>query len=174
MKQQRGFVIGPLAWMAIKGAAIAIAVFAAYQFVDNRWATDAGIKEGIKRQKVETVRVQEEYDTFKTGVENTGKLAKAEHDKRVAAELKDKETKDAQLKTARAALDATITDLVRERRARASGGYLPPASASAGNFERATLVRADFERAMGYLDERGAGIAAQGDGYRIGLDSLKP
>lgn len=164
----------PLPWMSIaKYAAIVIALYALYQTIDNHWATDAGIAEGIKRQKVETAKVQYAYDKFKTDTAALGKAAQLVADKRATDEKADKEKKDANLKAARADLDRVITDLVQERRKRASGGYLPAPSAKAGDPTRAKIIRSEFERTMEYLDERGAGIAKEGDGYRIGLDSLK-
>lgn len=161
-------------WLLLaKVAGTAAAVFFLYQVVDNNFVTDAGIKEGIKRQAVETAQVQAKFDKFKADAAALAAKAKKEHDFRVAAERKDKETKDANLKTARAALAAANADLVQERRKRASVSYLPAPSATARDPSRATLDRAKFDAAMGLLDERGQGIAAQGDDYRIGLDSLK-
>jgi len=173
MNHQRGFVFTPLMMLGIKAAGIALAVFLAYQAIDNNWATDAGIAEGVKRQKVETAKVQKAYDTFVSRTEAEGKAAKLAADKRTAEEKTDKEKRDADLKTARSNLAAANADLVRERAARARSGFLPAPSPKASDPSRATLDRAKFESAMGYLDERGAGIAARGDDYRVGLDSLK-
>ena len=166
MNHQRGFVFTPLMLLALKGVAIAAAVFVGYQYIDNNWATDAGVAKG-------KAIVQKDYDEFVLSIKLEGVRAQTAAAFRVASEKLDKEKKDAALKTLRGALAAADANLVRERSARASGGYLPPASPKASDPSRATLDRAKFESAMGLLDERGAGIAKAGDDYRVGLDSLK-
>jgi hypothetical protein len=166
--------VNPLAILGLKAASFALAVFFAYQAIDNNWATDAGIAEGIKRQKVKTDKVQGDFDAFVNRTKAEGDAAKLAAEKRTVAEKLDKEKKDANLKTLRGDLDTTITLLMRERSARASSGYLPAPSATASDPSRATLDRAKFERAMEQLDAGGAGIAKAGDDYRVGLDSLKP
>ena len=62
---------------------------------------------------------------------------------------------------------------MREREERARGGFLSAPSPTASDPARATVVRADVERAMEYLDATGAGLAKEGDDYRIGLDNAK-
>lgn len=161
-------------WLLLaKVAGTAAAMFFLYQAVDNNFITDAGIKEGIKRQAVKTAQVQAKFDKFKSDTAALALKAKQDADFRVAAEKRDKEIKDANLKVARAELAATYADLVQERRKRTSISYLPAPSPKARNPERAEIDRAKFDAAMGLLDARGQGIAKAGDDYRIGLDSLK-
>lgn len=161
-------------WAFAKYAGIALALFFAYQAIDNNWETDAGIAKGKADQKKITDKVQGDFNTFVNRTKAEGEAAKAEAEKRTVAEQLDKEKKDANLKMLRGDLDSVVADLVRERGQRSRSGYLPTASAEASHPERATVNRAEFERAMGLIDERGAGIAAAGDRYRVGLDSLKP
>lgn len=87
------------------------------------------------------------------------------HDNEKAKEKADADT---------ARLRASNTDLAaRLRAARAASGYLPPASPGAKRPERIAFDRAELHRALEYLDERGAGIAAEGDAGRIELDAAR-
>ena len=47
-----GLILQFLPWI-VGGLAVTAATVGAYQFVDNRWATDAGIAEGRKREKAD-------------------------------------------------------------------------------------------------------------------------
>ncbi len=79
---------------------------------------------------------------------------------------------DADLKNARSAAAVANAGWLSLAQSRATAGYLPKPTGTSDP-TRATLDRAQFERTMGYLDERGQGIARQGDDQRIGLDVAK-
>lgn len=65
--RSRGFVISPFIWSllpyALGALAVAGAATVAYQYVDNRWATDAGIAEGRKR---ESAKLQPQIDQLRS------------------------------------------------------------------------------------------------------------
>jgi len=120
---------------------------------------------------VQTARLdaaKAKYATFKAGVEALGRAAEVAAKKQTLADIAKKEKSDAEN-------SKTIADLRavnrRMRNASASRSFLPAPTAAAPSPATATVDRPKFERAMEYLDERGAGIAEKGDEARINLDS---
>lgn len=84
-----------LNWLSIaKGIAVVVALVAAYQFIDNNWATDAGIAEGKSRAmekvqpQLDACRLQElaVSDLVKEGEERRAKAQKGLQDARKSTE----------------------------------------------------------------------------------------
>lgn len=97
--------------------------------------------------------------------------AKAEeYKKQSERNLKAKESVDVENKTLRGKLARSDKRL---RDARASTSRVPPAPAGSKRPEIAAFDRAQLERAMAYLDERGSSIARQGAEATLDLDSAK-
>lgn len=161
MKAVLGFLLDYWAYIA---AAIVVAGF---YFWVNGLIEDK--RDAIKALADKTT----EFEVFKSTTAALGVAAQEKADKQAKADQLEKEKKDALLTTLRTELGAVLGELRRNREARSSSGFLPPAAAQARDPEKAEIIRSKFERAMGYLDEQGAGIAERGDGFRIELDSLK-
>lgn len=182
-----------VAWLAllpyIAGAVVLLgAATAVYQFIDNRWATDAGIAEGRKRQQVETKPRIDALEKFKAdAIANAQNLERARRE-REAKERAEKEHADAANKRDKDILqrdNARLrTDIARLRteRDRARGERLTPAKPAGSQcadgqacFERAELEAAlqrHRDRVRGLLD-RAAGLAQEGSEVTTDLDTAK-
>lgn len=104
-------------------------------------------------------------DTKAAGDEQNRKTAKTIADNQAAKESADGQN----LKLRRANADLATSLLS----ARASRGYLPPAAAGTARPELACFDRTLFESAAKRLDEGLSGLAGEGDGFRVDLDSAK-
>ena len=157
--RQRGIADGWLTLVVL--AVIAVGLWYAYQTIDKR---------GYERGRLE---VQVKFDAFTATIKAQGEAAKK------AAKLQEDEDKKAKEKAdaENAKSRKTLADLAAAYRSlrdqRAKSGYLPAPEAGSKRPERAAINRAEFNRAMEYLDERGQGIAEEGDRYRIDLDTAK-
>ncbi len=127
-----------------------------------------GCNYGENRQEAITDKLRIEYNTFVSKTEELGKAAEAKARAIEAAHKLSKEKADAEN-------FRTITELrdsvARLRRARSSGGYLAPASATAKSPDTITFDRAELERAIRQTDERIQELISEGDEARINLDT---
>lgn len=64
-------------------------------------------------------------------------------------------------------------DIKRLRAQRTSSGYLPAATKAASSTNRICFDRSQLDRALSAFGDGAAGIIAEGDHYRIGLDTAK-
>lgn len=130
----------------------------------------------VKMREYDNVRyekLQLEYSNFKADTIAQGAVAKARAKEVEARDKSLKEKADvAHAKDKKAlAVERAANKRLRDERARS--GYLPPAGAGSPSPDRACVDRAEFERAMERLDERGAGIAEQGDAAIKGLNNAR-
>lgn len=91
MNRQRGFAIAgllPLLPYLLGAVAVIGAATMAYQFVDNRWATDAGIAEGRKRASAELKPQLDACQNALATQERAVQALKAEGEARVAKATK--------------------------------------------------------------------------------------
>lgn len=115
-------------------------------------------------------RTKTQYAEFKAHVRVLGEAAEKETKRRIEHDRKLKEKADAENTKLRADLAAADKRL-RDERARRS--RVPAAPAGSRRPDLATFDRAELERAMAHLDERGADIARKGTEAAIDLDTAK-
>lgn len=123
-----------------------------------------------KHDKKAYDKLNNTYLTFKAGVEVLGKQAIKEKAAKEAADKQRKENADKEntkLQTDLAAANKRLRDT------RASGGYLPPASAASKRPEVATINRTEFESAVKRLDAGVSGLVEKGDQARVDLDTAR-
>lgn len=127
-----------------------------------------GCNYGENRQEAITDKLRIEYNQFVSKTEELGKAAEAKAKQIEAADKLRKEKADAEN-------FRTITELrdsvARLRRARSSGGYLAPASATSESPDTITFDRAELERAIRQTDDRIQELISEGDEARINLDT---
>ena len=127
-----------------------------------------GCHYGSEGEKENTHKVQTAFNKFVSKTEELGKAAEVKAKQIEAADKLRKEKADAEN-------FRTITELrdsvARLRRARSSGGYLAPASATAKSPDTITFDRAELERAIRQTDERIQELISEGDEARINLDT---
>ncbi|MFA6213530.1 MAG: hypothetical protein WC714_29100 [Candidatus Obscuribacterales bacterium] len=111
--------------------------------------------------------VQARYDSFVAQTKTIGEQAAASAKAKAEADKREKERFDEQYKNDLADAAAVSQRLLD---ARANRGYLPTASATTRQPDRACFSRSGLESAMGYLDERGSDIAKQGNAFRLSLE----
>ena len=114
--------------------------------------------------------INNKYIEFKSSVEQAGRdqAAQAKAVDERNSELK--EESDAQRKT----LLAVNADLSRKLlNARSSGGYLPKASATASNPDRACFDRNQLDATIRFFDAGVQSLITEGDNSRIGIEVAK-
>ena len=155
--RSRGFIALPIWGYAAIGAGLVI----------------AGLGIALKVQTSRLDAVKAEYAGFVAQVKAIGEAAEKAAKLKEVEDKKRKETADAQLTRSRMEL-AALGDAYRSlREQRARSGFLSPAAPGASSPARVCFDRAELERTLERIDAVGAGIAAEGDQARIGLDSVK-
>lgn len=108
--------------------------------------------------------------TFKERAVMLAEDAKKRAEKQAENDRDAKERSDAENTKLRT--DLAVSDK-RLRDERASRSRVPPAPTGSRRPDLATFDRAELERAMAHLDERGAGIAREGAAATVDLDTAK-
>lgn len=155
--KQRGFIQLPVIGWAAIAAGVVI----------------AGLGIALKVQSARLESCQSEYATFKAEVKALGEAAIKAAKQREADDKKRKETADAENAKIRRDMSGVYDAYKRLRDQRAASGFVPAATSGASRPDRACFNRAELERTLGEIDAAGAGIAKEGDDYRIDLDTAK-
>lgn len=131
-----GLFSGPYAFAARMAcyAALVLSIAAGGAYAMHHW--DAG---EIAEQKLETAKVQADFDKFKADTAKAGEVAKQRSLDKEAADKQAKEQADENHKNALAGLTA---ELERLRRDSAAGRTVPPAPADSRNPQLACFDRA--------------------------------
>ena len=110
------------------------------------------------------------FTTYRAQVEQAGRDQAAQSKATDERNRKLKEESDAQRKT----LLAVNADLSRKLlNARSSGGYLPKASATASNPDRACFDRNQLDATIRFFDAGVQSLITEGDNSRIGIEVAK-
>lgn len=157
MKAARGFIQLPAMMWGVLAAGVTI----------------AGLGIAVKVQSARLDTCKAEYAKFQAEIRATGEAAIRAAKQREAEDQKRKEQADAALAKTRKDMAGVYAAYQRLRDQRAASGFLPPATAGSSRPDRACFNRAELERTLGVLDAEGAGIAAEGDDARVGLDAAK-
>lgn len=155
--RSRGFIALPIGAYAAIGAAVAIAML--------------GVALKVQTSRLDACKA--DHAAFVAMVRMEGERAEKLAKEREAADKKKKETADADLKKARSDLAGVVDAYRGLRDARSRSGFLSAPAPGSASPERACLDRGELERTLERIDAVGAGIAAEGDQARIGLDAAK-
>lgn len=145
---------------------IAIAIAVVYFWIHGLYSDRA---EAIKERD----KVTAEHAKFVAEVNANGIAAQKRAERIKAADIAAKGKSDAELTKARADAVTANAGWMRLAAARAAGGYMPPTAPNSTGADGAEIIRAKYERALGYIDEQGAKLSAEGDAPRVGLDNAK-
>ena len=171
---QRGIAWLPLIPYIVGALAFVGAATFVYQYVDNNWATDAGIAEGRKREHADLQPKIDELEKWKADAITAGEKAEQEKLAKEADDKKRKEESDAENAKTRRDL-AGVYDAyrkLRDSRSAGSGGLSAP-SPSAASPDRTCFDPAKLGAALRRLDEGVLGIAETGDKAIADLDTAK-
>lgn len=158
---------GPYALLArvVCYATLVLSIAAGGAWAMHHW--DAG---EIAEQKLETAKVQSDFDKFKADTAKAGEVAQAKASDQTKADKLAKDQADADHARTVAALNLTIDGL---RKQRPPGSFVPAAPAGASRPDLICFDRAAYSAADGDFTAGARGLADEGTAATIDLDTAK-
>jgi hypothetical protein len=112
-------------------------------------------------------------ESYQAAVEAVGKAQEERTARRINADKRLKKEADRAHKDRLATANLRAAALADQLRRAPSGSVLPAAPAGTASADRTTFDRADLDRALRDFTADTAGLIAEGDRHRIGLDTGK-